>query len=176
MAQPQGMHNADYPHHVYQLAKAIYRLKQSPLAWYQELRTFLLSLSFVTSRVDLSLLVYSQGNALLYFLVYVDDLIITGSDPSLVDTIIRQLDSKFSTKDLRILSYFYGIEVWPTSSGLLLSQKKYVIDILSKHNMLGSKPISTPLTVGTSMTTNDGTTTVNATCTVKWLVAFNIFR
>ena len=40
-------------------------------------------------RVDSSLFVYSRGNALPYFLVYVDDLIITGSDPSLVDNIIR---------------------------------------------------------------------------------------
>ena len=49
-------------------------------------------------RADLSLFVYSRGNALLYFLIYVDDLIIKGSDPSLVYNIIRQLDSKFSIK------------------------------------------------------------------------------
>ena len=58
---------------------------------------------------------------LLYFLVYVDDLIVTGSDPSLVDNIIGQLDSKFSTKDLGVLSFFYGVEVLATSMGLLLS-------------------------------------------------------
>ena len=90
-------------------------------------------------------------------------MIITGSDPSLVDTIILQLDSKFSTKDLRPLSYFYGVEVLATSLGLLLSQQKYVIDISSKHNMLGSKPVSTPLAVGTSLTASDGTASVNAT-------------
>ena len=55
----------------------------------QELHTFLLSLGFVTSHADTSFFGYSCGNALLYFLVYVDDLIITGSDPSLVDTIIQ---------------------------------------------------------------------------------------
>ena len=115
------MHNADYPHHVFQLHKATYGLRQAPQAWYHELYTFLLSLGFVTSRANSSLFVYSRSNALLYILVYVDDLIITGSDPSLVDSIIQQLDSKFSTKDLRILSYFDGVEVLPTSSGLLLS-------------------------------------------------------
>ena len=74
MAQPQGMRNAKYPHHVCHLHKAIYGL--------------ILSLDFITSRVDSSLFVYFCGTALIYFLVYVDDLIITGSDPSLVDTII----------------------------------------------------------------------------------------
>ena len=100
---------------------------------------------------------------LIYFLVYVDDLIITSSDPSLVDTIIRQLDSKFSTKDLELVSYFRGVEILATFSSLLLSQPKYVIDLLSKHNMLDSKPISTLLVVGTSLTANNGAVSVNAT-------------
>ena len=88
MAHPQGMQNVDYPHHVCRLHKAIYGLKQAALAWYQALRTFLLRLSFVTFCADSSLFVYSHGNALIYFLVYVDDLIIISSDPSLVDNII----------------------------------------------------------------------------------------
>ena len=132
-------------------------------AWYQALRTFLLKLDFVTPRADSSLFVYSRGNALIYFLVYVDDLIITCSDPSLVNNIIQQLDSQFSTKDLGVLSFFSGVGVLATSIGLLLSQKKYVIDILSKHNMLASKHVSTSLVVGTSLTTLDGSTSVNAT-------------
>ena len=221
MAQSQGMRNAEYPHHVCRLHKAIYELKRAPPVWYQELRTFLLSLGFVTSRTDSSLFVYSCSTTLIYFLVYVDDLIITGkaiyelkrappawyqelrtfllslgfvtshtdsslfiyscgttliyflvyvddliiigSDPLLVNTIIRQLNSKFSTKDLEPLSYLCGVEVLATSSGLLLSQQKYVIDLLSKHNMLDSKPVSTPLTVGTSLIANDGTALINAT-------------
>ena len=100
---------------------------------------------------------------LLYFLIYVDDLIIIGSDPSLADNIIRQLDYKFSTKDLGVLSFFCGVEVLATSTGLLLSQPKYVLELLSKHNMLDSKHVSTPLVVGTSLTVTDGTAPVNAT-------------
>ena len=108
---------------------------------------------------NLSLFVHAHSNTLLYFLVYVEDLIITGSDPSLVDAIIKKLNSKFSTKDLGVLSYFSGVEVLATSTSLLLSQQKYVIDLLSKQNMLGS----TPLAIGTSHTANDGTVSINAT-------------
>ena len=118
------MRNADYPHHVCHLTKAIYGLKQAPRAWYQELHAFLVFLKFVASYADSSLFVYSHSNALLYFLVYVDDLIITGNDPSLVDTIIWHLDSKFSTKDLGVLSFFCGVEALATPVGLLLAQKK----------------------------------------------------
>ena len=52
MAQPQGMCNVEYAHHVCRLRKAIYGLKQVPQAWYLELCTFLLSLGFVTSLAD----------------------------------------------------------------------------------------------------------------------------
>ena len=47
--------------------------------------------------------------------------------------------------------------------GLLLSQQKYVIDLPSKHNMIDSKPISTPLAVSTSLIATDGSTPINAT-------------
>ena len=157
------MHDAKYQHHVYCLHKAIYGLKQGPRAWYQELYTFLLSLSFVTSCADSSPFVYSYDTALIYFLVYDDDMIITGSDPLLIDTFIRKLNSAFSTKDLGPLSYLCGVEVLATSLGLLLSQQKYVIDLLSKHNMFGSKLVSTSFVMGTTFIANDGTVLVNAT-------------
>ena len=73
-------------------------------------------------------------------------------NPSPVNTIIWQLDSKFSC----------GVEVLTTPMGLLLSQQKHVIDHLSKHNMLDSKPKSTPLVVDTSLTTHDGIAPINA--------------
>ena len=62
-----------------------------------------------------------------------------------------------------MLSFFYGIEVLATSTGLLLSHQKYVIDLLSKQNMLDSKPVSTPLVIGPSLTATDGSTPVNGT-------------
>ena len=62
-----------------------------------------------------------------------------------------------------MLSYIYGIEVLATSTCLLLAQQKYAIDLLSKHNMYDSKLVYTPFVVGTSLTANDGTMSVNAT-------------
>ncbi|KAG6536764.1 hypothetical protein ZIOFF_001833 [Zingiber officinale] len=68
-----------------------------------------------------------------------------GSDVSSVDVIVCKLHAKFVIKDFGALSLFCGVEVHPTSNGLLLSQQKYVIDLLSKHHMLDSKPVSTPI-------------------------------
>ena len=55
---------------------------------------------------------------MVYFLVYVDDLIITSND----DSLISQLDSTFSTKDLGPLSFFCGVKVCRNSIGLFLNQ------------------------------------------------------
>ena len=62
-----------------------------------------------------------------------------------------------------MLSFFYGVEVLATSMGLLQSQQQYVIDLLSKNNMLDSKPISTPLAISTSLIVTDGSAPINAT-------------
>ena len=60
-------------------------------------------------------------------------------------------------------SFFCGVDVLATLTGLLLSQQKYSIDLLSKHNILDSQPVSTLLAFDTSLTTTDGSTPVNAT-------------
>ena len=58
---------------------------------------------------------------------------------------------------------FCGVEVLPTSCGLLLSQRKYVIDLLTKHNMLTSKTVPTPLAVGSPLSAHDGSPPVDVT-------------
>ncbi|KAG6535994.1 hypothetical protein ZIOFF_001031 [Zingiber officinale] len=78
-----------------------------------------------------------------------------GSDASFVDVIVCKLHTKFVIKDLGALSLFCGIEVCPTLSGLLLSQQKYVIDLLSKHHMLDSKPVSTLIVASSRLTLHD---------------------
>lgn len=56
---------------------------------------------------------------------------------------------------------------------LFLSQRKYIVDLLARHNMLTSKPTNTPLAVGTSLSLHDGSPPADST--VYRLVAFNIF-
>lgn len=121
MAQPPGFKDLSKPHHVCRLKKAIYGLKQAPRAWYTALKTAILQLGFRNSKADSSLFIYSHGSTLCYLLVYVDDLIITGNNPSLVTSIIKQLGDKFSLKDMGSLHFFLGIKVIPTRAGLFLS-------------------------------------------------------
>eukprot|EP00253_Pinus_taeda_P027671 PITA_27671 len=51
-------------------------------------------------------------------------------------------------KDLGLLHYFLGLEIWQRSDGLFVSQGKYAREILEKFNMHGCKPVDTPLPRG----------------------------
>ncbi|OMO97681.1 Reverse transcriptase, RNA-dependent DNA polymerase [Corchorus capsularis] len=109
MTQPPGFEDKDNPSHVCKLQKAIYGLKQAQRAWDQELSTFLLQYGFTNSTADASLFVYKSGSDLIYFLVYVVDLIVTGNNQHFVEQFLAQLSHRFSLKDLGSLN-FLGVE------------------------------------------------------------------
>lgn len=157
VSQPPGFVDPDRPHHVCRLKKALYGLKQAPRAWYQELKSFLSQMGCHNSSADTSVFIYLHGSHILYVLVYVDDIIITGSSSSLVDACIHVLSSRFSLKDPTDLHYFLGIEVTRTSSGLHLMQRKYIIDLLTKMHMLDAKPVSTPQATTPRLSLSSGT-------------------
>lgn len=88
MKQPSGYEDAYYPLHVCKLKKALYGLKQAPRAWHSKLSTKLQEIGFRPSRADTSLFIYRNGGVTLYMHVYVDDIIITGSSPQLIDQVL----------------------------------------------------------------------------------------
>ncbi|GKV49990.1 hypothetical protein SLEP1_g56708 [Rubroshorea leprosula] len=145
MAQPAGFIDQNLPHHVCKLKKAIYGLKQAPRAWYTELKQFLLACGLVNSRSDCSLFIYNKSGIIIYVLVYVDDLLITGNSTAFISDLITKLGQKFSLKDLGELSLFLGVEAVKTSAGLFLSQHRYINDLLQKSKMDGAKTVATPM-------------------------------
>ncbi|RVW91741.1 Retrovirus-related Pol polyprotein from transposon RE1 [Vitis vinifera] len=157
MSQPSGFIDRDHPHHVCKLRKAIYGLKQAPRAWYHELRQFLLQFGFINSIADTSLFIFNNHGTILYLLVYVDDIIITGNNVEAAQTFIQQLSQRFSLKDLGPLTYFLGVEVTSHTNGLFLSQRKYIADLLNRTHMTEAKPAPTPLATSPILTLQSGT-------------------
>ncbi|CAA7053046.1 unnamed protein product [Microthlaspi erraticum] len=146
VSQPPGFVDRDKPDHVCRLNKALYGLKQAPRAWYQELKSYLCRMGCINSVADTSVFAYISGDQVVYALVYVDDIIVTGSSLSLVSAFINALGAQFSLNDPVDLTYFLGIEVTRTTTGMHLMQRKYIIDLLTKVNMLDAKPVATPMT------------------------------
>jgi hypothetical protein len=163
MAQPPGLKDSHHPTYVCKLHKAIYDLRQAPRAWHDALKTFITSHGFTTSQSDPSLFIYASGTILAYFLVYVDDLLLTGNDASFLNHFIQSLSNRFSLKHMGTPHYFLGIELVPSRTGLFLSQHKFIRDILEKFDMDAAKPTHTPLSTSTTLTLNDGTAAADST-------------
>lgn len=89
----------------------------------------------------MSLFFLRTSTYLFFLLVYVDDIIITGSHSTFVQHLIITLTIHFSLNDLGDFKYFLGVEVHRHPNGLFLSQTKYIHDILSKGSMSDATPL-----------------------------------
>lgn len=132
------------PGTVCRLRKSLYGLRQVPQNWFAKLSTALKDLGFIQSYGDYSLFRYSKGDVALHVLVYVDDIIITGSFSLEITYFKQQLSKRFHMKDLGVLKYFLGIEVAHGKDGLFLSQRKYVLDIVSEVDCLKTAQFQHP--------------------------------
>ena len=93
------------------LKRALYGLKQAPRAWYTQIDSYFAGLGFTKSEADANLYqIVMEGKILIIFL-YVDDLILTG-DEQLINSCKDDLAKEFEMKDLGLLHYFLGLEIW----------------------------------------------------------------
>ena len=100
MKQPPGFVHLGFPHYVCKLRKAIYGVKQAPRAWFHRFSNFLLSYGFVHSNADPSMFVIHSGSHILILLLYADDIILTGSSFTLIQSFMSYLFHQFAMKDL----------------------------------------------------------------------------
>jgi hypothetical protein len=147
MIQPPGFVNSDCPNHVCKLHKSLYRLKQAPRAWFECFSSHFLTIGSTASTSDPSLFVFRNGSTLLYLLLYVNDIILTGNSTAAITSLITQLAATFELKDLGPLRYFLGLQIDYGLDCLFVHQQKYITDLLSKFNMHTCKATSTPFSI-----------------------------
>ncbi|XP_028944648.1 uncharacterized mitochondrial protein AtMg00810-like [Malus domestica] len=156
MTQPPGFVDPKHEDYVCRLHKSLYGLKQAPWAWNERFTTFLPSLEFKSTYADSSLFVKTVDHSVVILLLYVDDIIITGSAMQAIIEVIQSLAKEFEIKDLGPLHYFLEIQIVQNMDGMFLSQDKYVTDLLTKSNMLLSKPCATPCLPNNRLLIDDG--------------------
>lgn len=71
---------------------------------------------------DASLFIYKSGGGTIYFLIYVDDILIVGNKAAYIDKFVQQPHHRFDLKDPDELNHFLGVEVIPIRNGLFLLQ------------------------------------------------------
>ena len=93
-------------------------------------------------------------------LLYVDDLFVTRVDGLIADT-KRNLATEFKMKDLGMMHYFLGMEVWQSTDGIFLGQGKYAVEILKRFGMMDY--MTTPMASNMKLLSVASSETVDAT-------------
>lgn len=114
------------------------------------------NLSLSGSKADTSLFYLNKGDITMFVLVYVDDIIVASSSERATTALLQDLKEEFALKDLGELHYFLGIEVSKVQNGIVLTQEKYVTDLLKKVGMIDCKPANTPLSVSEKLSLHEG--------------------
>ena len=117
------------------LNKALYGLKQSPREWYDNINGFLQSLGFKRLQSEHCLYIYSRNEEICLISLYVDDLIIAGTDKGVTCRIKECLNRRYSMKDLGNVDEILGCRVHVDHDlGIVsMNQKKYTSGILGKY-------------------------------------------
>ncbi|XP_057954067.1 uncharacterized mitochondrial protein AtMg00810-like [Malania oleifera] len=155
MALPPGFSSSSSSD-VCKLKRSLYGLKQAPQAWFDKFQTTLLQFSFQQSQYDSSLFLCKTSVGIVLLLVYVDDIVITGTNFALIDHLHQHLHASFHMKDLGPLKYFLGLEVYTAPSGIFLNQHKYTQDLITLAGLQDTSSVDTPLEINTKYRHEEG--------------------
>ena len=131
---------------VCKLKKSLYGLKQSPRAWFERFTQFVKNQGYVQAQSDHTMFIkHSNDGKIAILIVYVDDIILTGDHVTEMDRLKKSLALEFEIKDLGSLRYFLGMEVARSKRGIVVSQRKYILDLLKETGMSGCRSADTPI-------------------------------
>ena len=105
---------------------------------------------------DATLFVKKVGKNVVYLVVYVDDMLITGNNESYIASIKKELKKGFEMTNLGYLHYYLGIEVTQNPKYIFISQNKYNGELLNKFGMAECKPLSTQMEQNFKLTSKEG--------------------
>nr|GEY01150.1 hypothetical protein [Tanacetum cinerariifolium] len=109
------------------------------------LSSFLISQDFSKGSVDSTLFIHRNGNDLLLVQIYVDDIIFAASTPELCDLFAKIMCSKFKMSMMGKISFFLGLQISQSPSGIFINQSKYALESLKKYGFESCELVDTPI-------------------------------
>ena len=141
MAQPEGFKVSGSAGKACKLQRSIYGLKQASRSWNTRFDTTVKDFGFVQNEDDPCIYRRDDKGILVFLVLYVDDILIMGSNTEMLKSVKEWLSSKFSMKDLGDASYILGVKIYRDRSKRMLglSQAKYIDTVLKRFSMVNSK-------------------------------------
>jgi len=149
MDVPQGFSDASTENMVCLLHKAIYGLKQAPRQWHAKINSFLIDdLQFRSCSYEPCLYIRHKSDSITIIILYVDDLLIAGSDRAIVRNVKYEFAERYKMKDLGQASEFLGINITRNRSdkAIQISQSSYIDKVLDRFHMSDANTSPTPMT------------------------------
>ena len=100
---------------VYKLQRSLYGLAKSPVLWYDTIDGVLVVIGFRPTQSDPCVYTHGSGVTLVILTLYVDDILVTGKDPTLVEQKKIELKERFEMTGMGEVSHILGMEVTPTT-------------------------------------------------------------
>ncbi|KAG9446519.1 hypothetical protein H6P81_012647 [Aristolochia fimbriata] len=148
MRQPASFEVIGKESRVCKLKRSLYGLKQALRQWYLKFDRFMLDIGFARSNADhcVYLQRFNDGDYIILTL-YVDDMLVAGTNMKKIDDLKKRLANQFSMKDLGEAKQLLGMQITrdKKKKKLWLSQEGYVKKVLERFNMHESKAVTTTL-------------------------------
>ena len=138
-------------------------MKQVPRSWYEGLDHYLQQQGFKKGVAGSNLYIKMNEDKLLVTLVYVDDLIFASNNDDMSHELSQNMSKEFEISIIGELSHFLGLQVSQTTTGMFISQAKYLKDMLKRYGMEDCAPMSTPITTNCKLSKNDDSPLVDET-------------
>ena len=106
---------------MFKLKKTLYGLKQAPRAWYDRLRSFLLTSGFNIGKVDTTLFIKRTNNNILVVQIYVDDIIFCSTNNDLCHDFSKSMQSEFEMSHMGELNFFLGLQIKQLKEGTFIN-------------------------------------------------------
>ena len=156
MEQPEGFSTPGQEKKVCKLVKSLYGLKQALKQWHEKFDNIMMSYGFKINEYDKCVYVKDNEHGYVIICLYVDNMLIVGSDDKMITSTKTMLNSRFHMKDMGLLDVILGIKIIRTSYGLILSQSHYVDNILGKFDKDNFGTVKTLVKVTQHLSKNKG--------------------
>ena len=117
------------------MKKVLYGLKQAPRAWYDKLTAYLIKHGFKRGFANTALFIRKDKNYFVVAQIYVDDISFGATNDSLTQSFADEMKKMFEMSMVGELTYFLGLQVKHTDSGIYINQAKYARNLVKRFGL-----------------------------------------